>query len=461
MMEPAVGPFIEVMRGIEPEAAADRPMFPTSPANGSRTSRRPIPSIGARICGRRCCSTKDCPASINRCHRFSSKSVQAAAWALWRERSAATSNDPVVSGAFASARGAGEVRAFLRAGAELWVLGAPIDWSQRYEEERRLKRPLPTYPFERKRYWVLDEERPAEPQTKAAKIADRGAAVAQQPARTGPSYTVETATWKRVQYSAQADAADQTKLVWLAFIASEDLDERFAEALRTRGDSVTVIKKGPVFTELGEGWFSCDPNQEADVDQLCSMVIKGLTAEQRLRVVYFCNPSRPRAAGKVASEYKREVDDKINAPIALIRSLTRHTTAKKISLTIVTRDGYEVVGTETIDPMMALPIGPCLASMHEYAGLNSRIVDVSSATADAKALAQQLAADLAEPRQSTVTAYRGNARWSRTVEPDTAFPDAEPARGAAQERRLSDNWRAGSSRARAIASIWRRITRRI
>ena len=157
------------------------------------------------------------------------------------------------------------------------------------------------------------------------------------------------------------------------------MDERFAEALRARGDKLTVVKKGPVFTELGDGRFSCDPNQEADVDQLCSRVIKGLAADQRLRVVYFCNPSHPRAADKVASEYRHEVDDKISAPIALIRSLTKHTSAEKISLTIVTRDGYEVVGTETIDPMMALPIGPCLASMHEYPGLNCRIVDVASA----------------------------------------------------------------------------------
>ena len=49
--------------------------------------------------------------------------------------------------AHASARGAGEVRAFLRAAAELWVLGAPINWNQRYAQERRLKRPLPNLPL--------------------------------------------------------------------------------------------------------------------------------------------------------------------------------------------------------------------------------------------------------------------------------------------------------------------------
>ena len=179
---------------------------------------------------------------------------------------------------------------------------------------------------------------------------------------------------------ATASNTDRGQLVWLAFIATDELDERFAKALRDRGDKVTVVEKGPVFTELGEGRFSCDPNQEADVDELCARVVKGLTAEQRLRVVYFCNPSRPRAADKVASEYKREVDDKINAPIALIRSLTRHASAEKISLTIVTRDAQDSLGTETVDPMMALPIGPCLAGMHEYPGLNCRIVDVASAS---------------------------------------------------------------------------------
>ncbi len=36
----------------------------------------------------------------------------------------------------------------------LWLAGVKIDWSQFYALETRLRVPLPTYPFERKRYWV-------------------------------------------------------------------------------------------------------------------------------------------------------------------------------------------------------------------------------------------------------------------------------------------------------------------
>jgi acyl transferase domain-containing protein len=36
----------------------------------------------------------------------------------------------------------------------LWLAGAPIDWPGLHGGERRRRVPLPTYPFERQRYWV-------------------------------------------------------------------------------------------------------------------------------------------------------------------------------------------------------------------------------------------------------------------------------------------------------------------
>jgi len=44
---------------------------------------------------------------------------------------------------------------------EAWKCGAPIDWSQFYKSEKRCRVPLPTYPFQRERYWIdpMGEER--------------------------------------------------------------------------------------------------------------------------------------------------------------------------------------------------------------------------------------------------------------------------------------------------------------
>ncbi len=36
----------------------------------------------------------------------------------------------------------------------LWSAGAPVEWSRLYANERRRRVPLPTYPFERKKFWI-------------------------------------------------------------------------------------------------------------------------------------------------------------------------------------------------------------------------------------------------------------------------------------------------------------------
>jgi acyl transferase domain-containing protein len=43
---------------------------------------------------------------------------------------------------------------FLRILTQLWVEGVDVDWTKMYEGEHRTKVPLPTYPFERRRYWA-------------------------------------------------------------------------------------------------------------------------------------------------------------------------------------------------------------------------------------------------------------------------------------------------------------------
>lgn len=56
---------------------------------------------------------------------------------------------------------------------KLWLAGVPIDWPGFYAAERRRRVPLPTYPFERQRYW-------AEAQTEMAYVTGQGAAEAEK-----------------------------------------------------------------------------------------------------------------------------------------------------------------------------------------------------------------------------------------------------------------------------------------
>jgi acyl transferase domain-containing protein len=67
-----------------------------------------------------------------------------------------------------------DLLSLMNAAAKLWLAGAELDWSGVYAHERRQRLPLPTYPFERKRYWI---ERP---QSIAAPADQRPVAAADQ-----------------------------------------------------------------------------------------------------------------------------------------------------------------------------------------------------------------------------------------------------------------------------------------
>jgi phthiocerol/phenolphthiocerol synthesis type-I polyketide synthase E len=333
----------------------------------------------------------------------------------------------------ASARGAGEMKALLYAGAALWLAGVSIDWSRRYRGERRRKRPLPTYPFARQRYWAI-EDPPAPAQVAGAAARPAGAVGAAgstgaqlaAPAPAEPNYLMETVSWKRVQYSGDS-GEERPKQDWLVFASDDNaFAGSFVSALNGSGAKAVVAKKADKYRDLGKGRFALSVVNEGDLDKLCARTVKGIGPEARLQVVYFCDPSRPRTPNKVGSEYRGEIDDKLNAPITLVRSLMRHTDAKSVNVTIVTQEGQFISGTEALDPMMALPIGPCLAGMHEYPDLRCRLVDVDATPPDMDRLSRQLAADIAEPAPNVLTAYRGGVRWARTIDPIPPFLVANP-----------------------------------
>jgi amino acid adenylation domain-containing protein len=79
---------------------------------------------------------------------------------------------PIVAALGGTKHESAEPALLLSALGRLWLAGAEVDWSGFYARERRRRVPLPTYPFERRRYW-LD-----------ARAVRTAAAPAAEPART-------------------------------------------------------------------------------------------------------------------------------------------------------------------------------------------------------------------------------------------------------------------------------------
>ncbi|GJL62118.1 MAG: hypothetical protein NPIRA04_07720 [Nitrospirales bacterium] len=79
-----------------------------------------------------------------------------------------------------------DIRSMLTALGHLWATGADIDWGNFYVDEKRNRLPLPTYPFERKRYWMappspLSSGSSSKTETLSAEKNDRAVSMEQAP----------------------------------------------------------------------------------------------------------------------------------------------------------------------------------------------------------------------------------------------------------------------------------------
>ena len=73
---------------------------------------------------------------------------------LARQQSGAFSEQPIVSSLADGFSGEGDAVGVMNALGSLWAAGAQPDWRNLYGTEKRRRISLPTYPFERKRYWI-------------------------------------------------------------------------------------------------------------------------------------------------------------------------------------------------------------------------------------------------------------------------------------------------------------------
>ena len=159
MMEPLVAPFTERVR--QTRLAPPRIRYissvtgawitdaeATDPAYWARHFRQPVRFAAAiaQLCGK--------PDSV-----LLEVGPGSTLQTLARQQPAAGSQ-LIVSSLPGHSGGTGERAATLEALGRLWMAGVQPDWNALHETARRRRTPLPTYPFERKSYWI-DSKPPA------------------------------------------------------------------------------------------------------------------------------------------------------------------------------------------------------------------------------------------------------------------------------------------------------------
>ena len=115
---------------------------------------------------------------------------------LVRQQPGRATSQAVIASLARGGDGAADMQSMLGAAGRLWMTGATFDWDGIHGRARRLRVPLPTYPFERLRHWV-DPARP--------EVGDESL----QPSTQGPDGFVAVGTTEAIKH-ADGEIMDQS-----------------------------------------------------------------------------------------------------------------------------------------------------------------------------------------------------------------------------------------------------------
>ncbi|MCP3760512.1 SDR family NAD(P)-dependent oxidoreductase [Streptomyces sp. TBY4] len=277
--------------------------------------------------------------------------------------------------------------------ARVWQAGAAVDWAALHGGRgRRVE--LPTYPFQRRRYWVKGEaSRPVEREPEG-RVDD-------------PGRWTYVPGWRRHPVPVE-DLDGQLRAAgpWLV-LAADARAEALVDRLVLAGAEVVAVRPGEAYGQDDNGDFTVRP---AESDDLAEVLAAQFVAPRTV-VHGFALAS---AEGSGAAHFDAELERGFRSALALARAFAEDPHAASTELTLLTSGAAGVVGADLTHPEHAAlaALAPSLAQENPL--LACRHVDVDAGV-DGEDAEQVLAAVLA-PHEGPV-AVRGAELWLRHYEP--------------------------------------------
>jgi acyl transferase domain-containing protein/acyl carrier protein len=282
---------------------------------------------------------------------------------------------------------------------KLWMAGQQVDWPGFYSRETRHRVPLPTYPFERQRYWVdlPDAQLASEPRRvtldKKENIAD----------------WLYLPAWKPVDGSPTADPQTQSR--WLIFSDTLGLGADIAEQLRRDGHDVFTVTAGEEFAPGSDHQFVLNPHRAEDYKRLLSTINESGRVKN---IVHLWSLSNTAAELDVDS-FQESQDRGFYSLLFLAQALGGHALSEEVRIEVITHAAQRVTGQETMRPENATLVGPARVIPQEFPKIACRCIDV--VTSEAETLAQQLVSEFHLEHDGRLVAYRDGRRFVQEFEP--------------------------------------------
>lgn len=310
---------------------------------------------------------------------------------------------------------------FLTALGRLWALDVPFDEAILWPKQTRHRIELPTYPFQRRRYWIEPGK---------GHVAEQAAAAA--PERIAdPSKWFYSPAWKLREVEEAAE--NEAPATWLVFLDDAGLGDRLVGRLRSQGHHVITVRPGDAFARQDADRYILAPEHGRDgYDAL----IRALVAAGRVptRIVHLWLTTADESFRPGSSFFHRNQEHGFYSLLFLAQAIAAEALPGPLHISVVTNGTQQTRQEPLPYPEKAAVLGPVGVIPRELAGTTCDAIDVALPrkrllggkrfAAQLENLAAQLFDELAQPPANRRTALRDAGRYELSYVKQTAAVSA-------------------------------------
>ncbi|AKT41226.1 type I polyketide synthase [Chondromyces crocatus] len=301
----------------------------------------------------------------------------------------------------------------------LWSCGGEVDWAAFHAGEVRRRVALPSYPFERQRFWI-DAPAPGEVR---AEGGPRPGAQTEVPQRNALADWFYVPGWKQSVPVAGGTAvvSEAVKaLRFLLLVDDEPLLDALGAALQRQGHAVTVARSSLASGRASAGEMRFDPRRPEDYVDLLRRVGGGAASAGAPDVIVhgLSVGGAERGALGAAGAVEEALARGLHSLLFLTQALDRLGWVDQVRVTALSSGLYRITGGEVLRPERSTLLGWLQTVPFEFPALRCRAVEVevSGHPAEGESLVRKLCAELAGDGSEPLVAYRGRQRWLPTQE---------------------------------------------
>ncbi|MBN1272593.1 MAG: acyltransferase domain-containing protein [Candidatus Aminicenantes bacterium] len=290
---------------------------------------------------------------------------------------------------------------------KLWMAGAPVDWKAFYKHEKRKRVSLPTYSFEKKRFWA-DPDKPGYGKSRWEMLSKN----------QDISGWFAVPSWRRSVVPYFRLEKKTAQYCWLVFTDSCGVGAGIVQRLKAKKQNVFIVRAGEHYEKMSADTFVINPSSRRDYEAVFKELGNGNQLPQW--IIHLWSVTEEPAEDNKPERVERSLNRGFFSLLFLAQVIGMHNITEEIRLAVISNNIQEVTGEENVEADKAPVLGTVKVIPQEYPNVSCCSIDLESLSRDprdARELTDCVLAEVVANFTDLLVAYRGGHRWIQHYEP--------------------------------------------